>query len=150
LNRLRSISSFLTGLPLTFQRNQSKGLAATYHFTFTGAEERRATVMIRDQRLEVTDGHNGNADIVVTRTAKHGWAFWRRNAILFGLYCAEKSASRDHRDRCWPLENVSRRDLCETRNGELQLKSSGNRQTPITRLLSLEVRISCAVVLSCD
>src|SRR5262249_9002689 len=66
LNRLRSISSFLTGLPLTFQRNQSKKLAATYHFIFTGAEERRATVKIRDQRLEVTECENGSADIVVT------------------------------------------------------------------------------------
>src|SRR5262245_56295710 len=66
LNRLQSIQAFLNGMPLTFQRNQSKGLAATYHFSFTGAEERHATVTIRDQKLEVTDGHKGNADIVVT------------------------------------------------------------------------------------
>src|SRR5262249_3377010 len=39
-------------------------------------------------------------------TAKHGWVFWRRNAILFGLCCAEKSGSRDHRDYCWLLENA--------------------------------------------
>src|SRR5262245_38187554 len=66
LNRLRSIQSFLNGMPLTFQRNQSKGMAATYHFTFTGAEERRATVTIRDQKLQVTEGHSGQADILVT------------------------------------------------------------------------------------
>src|SRR5262249_54399242 len=58
-------------------------------------------------------------------TAKHGWAFWRRNAILFGLCCAEKSGSRDHRDCCWLLENASRRDLYETRNGGLQLIRPG-------------------------
>src|SRR5262249_46291855 len=40
LNRLRSISAFLGGLRQTFQRNRSKGLDATYHFTFTGDEER--------------------------------------------------------------------------------------------------------------
>ena len=66
LNRLRTITSFLRGLPLTFQRNQSKGLAATYHFIFTGAEERRATVTIRDQKVEVSEGQSGIADIVVS------------------------------------------------------------------------------------
>ena len=66
LNRLSSIGAFLNGMPLTFQRNQSKGLDATYHFTFTGAEERRATVTIRNQKLDVTEGHTGNADINVT------------------------------------------------------------------------------------
>src|SRR5262245_16760253 len=65
LNRLRSIASFLRGLPLTFQRNRSKGLAATYHFTFTGSENRQATVTIHDQQLQVTEGHNGTADIAV-------------------------------------------------------------------------------------
>ena len=65
LNRLRTITSFLRGLPLTFQRNQSKGLAATYHFIFTGAEERRATVTIRNQKVEVSEGQSGKADIVV-------------------------------------------------------------------------------------
>ena len=66
LNRLRTITSFLRGLPLTFQRNQSKGLAATYHFIFTGAEERRATVTIRNQKVEVSEGQSGIADIVVS------------------------------------------------------------------------------------
>ena len=70
LNRLRTITSFLRGLPLTFQRNQSKGLAATYHFIFTGAEELRATVTIRDQKLQVSEGHNGKADIVVTADSR--------------------------------------------------------------------------------
>src|SRR5262245_60755109 len=84
LNRVRSIQSFLNGMPLTFQRNQSKGLAATYHFIFTGAEERRATVKIRDQRLEVTEGHNGNADIVVTADSQTwlGFLAKERNLVL--------------------------------------------------------------------
>jgi len=95
LNRLRSIQSFLNGMPLTFQRNQSKGVAATYHFTFTGAEERRATVTIRDQKLMVTEGHSGNADIVVTADSQTWlgflakernlvWALLRRKIRLKG------------------------------------------------------------------
>src|SRR5262249_12864862 len=70
LNRVRSIRSFLSGLPMTFQRNRSKGLDATYHFTFTGAEESRATVTIRDQKLEVREGHVGNAGIAVTADSR--------------------------------------------------------------------------------
>src|SRR5829696_6951898 len=34
----RTIAGFLTGMPHTFQRGQSEGLNAVYHFTFTGKE----------------------------------------------------------------------------------------------------------------
>src|SRR5262249_55623903 len=44
-----SIRGFLRGLPLLFQRGRSEGLNATYHFTFTGPEEVKATVSIRNQ-----------------------------------------------------------------------------------------------------
>ena len=66
LNRLRSISAFLMGLRLTFQRGQSKGLAATYHFSFTGDEQSEATVIIRDETLEVKEGRTGVADLEIT------------------------------------------------------------------------------------
>lgn len=82
LNRLRSTSAFLSGLPQTFQRNQSKGLDATYHFTFTGTEERRATITIRNQKLEVTDGHTGKADLVVTADSKTWLGFLAKERNL--------------------------------------------------------------------
>jgi len=66
LNRVRSVPAFLNGLHLTFQRNRSKGLDATYHFTFTGEEERLSTIIIRKQILEVREGHIGNAGLKVT------------------------------------------------------------------------------------
>ena len=59
----RSIDQFLTGLPLVFQRERSKGLDATYHFTFTGEEERKATVVIRNKTLRIEEGHRGQADL---------------------------------------------------------------------------------------
>jgi len=46
---VEKIADSLRGLPLVFQRGAAKGLSATYHFTFTGQEERKATVVIRDQ-----------------------------------------------------------------------------------------------------
>jgi putative sterol carrier protein len=60
------VQNFLNGLPLVLQRGQSKAIDANYHFTFTGREERKATVVIRDQRVEVSDGHVGRRDILVT------------------------------------------------------------------------------------
>ena len=82
LNRLHSIPAFLKGMSLTFQRNRSKGVDATYHFTFTGAEERRATVTIRDQKLEVMDGHTGNADIKVTADSQTWLGFLAKERNL--------------------------------------------------------------------
>jgi Fe-S-cluster-containing hydrogenase component 2 len=70
LNRLRSISAFLGGLQFTFQRNQSKGLDATYHFTFTGAESQKATIIIRDQTVDVKEGHIGTASLLVTADSR--------------------------------------------------------------------------------
>ena len=49
---VRSIRGFLNGLPRVFQRGKAKGLEATYHFSFTGAENLRATIIIRDQMLQ--------------------------------------------------------------------------------------------------
>jgi Fe-S-cluster-containing hydrogenase component 2 len=82
LNRLRSTASFLRGLAFTFQPNQSKGLAATYHFTFTGAEDRRATITIRDQKIEVTEGHVGDADISVTADSQTWLGFLAKERNL--------------------------------------------------------------------
>lgn len=60
-----SIRSFLFGLSLAFQREKSIGLSATYHFTFTGREEVKATVVIRDKTLQVSEGHTGSPDLQI-------------------------------------------------------------------------------------
>jgi epoxyqueuosine reductase QueG len=82
LNRVRSIPAFLTGLPLTFQRNRAKGIDATYHFTFTGAEDHRATVTIRDQNLNVLEGHVGEADIAVMADSRTWLSFLAKERNL--------------------------------------------------------------------
>lgn len=68
--RPQSIRGFFTGLPLAFQRHQSEGLEAIYHFTFTGEEESRATVVIRDKTLKVHEGHIGFANIHITADSR--------------------------------------------------------------------------------
>ncbi|HKE57458.1 MAG TPA: SCP2 sterol-binding domain-containing protein, partial [Pyrinomonadaceae bacterium] len=82
LNRVRSIASLLRGLRLSFQRNHAKGLSATYHFTFTGAEEQKATISIHDQTLEVKDGHVGKADLQVTADSRTWLGFVARERSL--------------------------------------------------------------------
>lgn len=95
--RAGSAPGFLRGLPLVFQRGRAKGLSATYHFTFTGEEKLRGTVVIRDQQLRVADGHTGRCDlhiIVDSRTwvrflAKEANLLW---AVLRGKIRVKGSA----------------------------------------------------------
>ncbi len=68
--RPRTIDQLLEGMPLVFQRNKSQGVDATYHFTFTGDEQRQATFAIRDRKLTVREGHIGEADLHVTADTK--------------------------------------------------------------------------------
>jgi len=67
-NSLRptSIQAFLHGLPLLFQPGRAASLDATYHFRFTGRESAEATVVIRDARLDVLEGHQGRPDFRLT------------------------------------------------------------------------------------
>ena len=91
----RTIQQFLRGLSLVFQRNQSEGLKATYHFSFTGEEECKATVIIQEKTIRVQDGHVGTADIliaadsrtwlrVLAKEQRIAWAFIRRKIRIKG------------------------------------------------------------------
>src|SRR3989441_3707877 len=82
LNRVRSVSAFLAGLRVTFQRHRSKGLAATYHFTFTGDEKREATVIIRNETVEVKEGHVDRADLKVTADSRTWLGFVAKERSL--------------------------------------------------------------------
>lgn len=68
--RSKSIQGFLFGLPLLFQRHQSEGLNAVYHFTFTGSESRRATVTIQNKTVQIEEGHIGKANLSVITDSK--------------------------------------------------------------------------------
>jgi len=55
---------------------------ATYHFTFTGEEQVKATIVIRDKTLEVSDGHTGQPDLRVTADSQTWLRFLRKEANL--------------------------------------------------------------------
>lgn len=60
-----SIAAFIDSMSLAFQRNKSEGLCATYHFTFRGSEQVKATVVIKDKTIQVEHGHIGIPDVQV-------------------------------------------------------------------------------------
>jgi hypothetical protein len=84
--RPRSIQRFLAGLRLTFQAGKAAGLQAVYHFTFTGKEEKQATVSIRDGTLQVQEGHQGEADLGVTADSETWLGFLaKERSLLWAL-----------------------------------------------------------------
>ena len=76
--RPNTIEVFLNGMPNVFQPGKSAGLNATFHFTFTGHEQRQATVVIMDQKLSVKEGHIGQPDLHVTADSRT-WIGFLRN-----------------------------------------------------------------------
>jgi Fe-S-cluster-containing hydrogenase component 2 len=80
--RPQSIQGFLFGLPLLFQRNQSEGLNAIYHFTFTGSESRHATVIIQNKTVQVQEGHLGSANLSVTADSETWLGFLAKEQNL--------------------------------------------------------------------
>jgi Fe-S-cluster-containing hydrogenase component 2 len=82
----RTIEGFLSGMRYTFQRGQSEGLNAVFHFTFTGREPRTATVVIRDKTLAVTDGHEGTPDLRLTADSQTWLGFLaKERSLLWAL-----------------------------------------------------------------
>jgi ferredoxin len=65
-----SAAGFLESLPIVFQRDQSEGLNATYHFTFTGEEQCEGTAVIRDKTIQVQSGLVGTPDMHVTADSR--------------------------------------------------------------------------------
>ena len=77
-----SIRGFLSGIPHTFQRGQSEGLDAVFHFTFTGEEPTTATVVIRDRTIRVADGHEGEPDLRLTADSETWLGFLAKERNL--------------------------------------------------------------------
>jgi putative sterol carrier protein len=82
LPRQTSIRGFLNALPLVFQRRRAKDLNATYHFTFTGREEVKSTVVIANKTLRVREGHEGKADLSITADSETWLRFLRKETAL--------------------------------------------------------------------
>src|SRR5262245_58914078 len=80
--RPRTIDGLLNFMPYVFQPNQSQSLDGVFHFTFTGAEERKATITVKNRTLDVREGLIGKPDLVVTADAKTWLGFLAREKNL--------------------------------------------------------------------
>jgi ferredoxin-NADP reductase/Fe-S-cluster-containing hydrogenase component 2 len=80
--RPRTIAGLVNFMPYVFQPNQSRGLNAVFHFKFTGAEQREATIAIRNRTIDIKDGLLGEADLQVTADAKTWLRYLAREASL--------------------------------------------------------------------
>jgi len=80
--RPRSIAGLLNFMPFVFQPNQSQGLEATFHFTFTGAEKRNATITVKNRTLDIKEGLVGKPDVHVTADSRTWLAFLAKETSL--------------------------------------------------------------------
>src|SRR5262249_2117010 len=80
--RTRSIPDFLGGLRLIFQPGRAAKLNAVYHFTFTGKEEKKATITIRDGALQVEDELVGEPNLRVTADSETWLGFLAKERSL--------------------------------------------------------------------
>ncbi len=80
--RPASVENFLSSLDLIFQKGQSKGVNAIYHFTFTGNENIKGTITIKDMKLKVEKGLIGKPDILVIADSKTWLGFLAKEKSL--------------------------------------------------------------------
>ncbi|MEO2047603.1 MAG: 4Fe-4S binding protein [Pirellulales bacterium] len=80
--RARSVDGFLRGVSLVFQAKKSAGVDCTYHFTFTGAEDRKATLVIRNQKITTEEGHIGKPNMLVTADTQTWLGFLAKEKSL--------------------------------------------------------------------
>ena len=78
----QTIDQFLFGAPLSFQRDKAKGVNAVYHFTFTGNEQKKATITIRDQQVRVHHGHKDVPDFSIVADTGTWLGFLKKERSL--------------------------------------------------------------------
>jgi NAD-dependent dihydropyrimidine dehydrogenase PreA subunit len=83
--RATSIEGFLFGMGLSFQPGKAAGLKAVYHFTFTGPQAAKATVVIDNRKLQVLPGHELEPNLRVTARGESWLRFLNKEISLFRL-----------------------------------------------------------------
>lgn len=85
-----SLRGFLAAVPWIFQRGQSVGLSAVYHFSFLGQDRIDATVVIREQQIDVQYGLRGNPDVRIAVDGPAWIKFLRKERPLWRLLLARQ------------------------------------------------------------
>ena len=115
--RPRTIAGLLNFMPYVFQPNQSDGLDATFHFRFTGAESRDATIKIQNREIAVSDGLVGKADVQVTADGKTWLGFLAKERSLVSALITRKIRLKGNPrlllafGKCFPTAEVRRKPV---------------------------------------
>ena len=115
--RPRSIAGLLNFMPFVFQPNQSRGLDATFHFTFRGAEQREATITIKNRTLDIKDGLIGKPDMQVTADSKTWLGFLAKEKSLVPALLRGKIRMKGNPKlllafgKCFPTTAVRRKQV---------------------------------------
>jgi len=115
--RPRTIAGLLNFMPYVFQPNQSRGLDATFHFTFTGAENREATIKIQNREIAVSEGLVGKADVHVTADGKTWLGFLAKEKSLASALITRKIRLKGNPKlllafgKCFPTAHVRRKPV---------------------------------------
>ena len=88
--RVTNIKNFILGIKLSFQRGQSKGLNATYHFSFTGQEAQKITIKIYGGKLEVFEGHVDTPNLKVEAESIAWVKFLNKEISIFRCLVTRK------------------------------------------------------------
>jgi epoxyqueuosine reductase QueG len=83
---VKSIENFLFGSKLIFQPGKAKGVNMTVHFHFPDDQHAKSTFIIKDQTLEILEGHHGQADLMITANARNWIRFLNKDLnVLWAL-----------------------------------------------------------------
>ena len=83
----------LAACPATSSHRRSSppaGISATYHFTFTGDEQLQVTIVVRDKRITIEQGHVGKSDLHVMADTKTWIGFLRKERSIVWATAASK------------------------------------------------------------
>lgn len=93
---------------MSFQRQAAGNLNATYHFTFTGTEQREASVTINSGKIAVQDGLIGQPSIHITADTVTWLAFLAKETTLLWALLTRRIRMRGNPkwllafSRCFP------------------------------------------------
>lgn len=113
----RTISGLLTFMPIVFQPDQSRGLDAVFHFTFTGADDRQVTITIKDRKITVRDGLLGIPSIRIRADSKTWLGFLAKEKnLVWALATRKIRISGDPRlllsfGKCFPSPDIKRKHV---------------------------------------
>ncbi len=104
-----TVRGFFRALPLAFNRGQTEGLKATWHFVFGGEESYEATVVIDGPSLTVMAGLVGTPDVLVRADSRTWLKFLAKEqniilAIVTGkIKIKGPTKLMDRFAKCFPL-----------------------------------------------